>query len=157
MSRNVSDEFYEAVFDQETDQAFLILLTLDSPEMTSPIRVTSDGVDTESNGNTYIAFPFSINLHDQDSEQIPKVKIAIDAVDRRVVEELRNTRDPITVTMEVVLSRDPDTVEVGPIDYTLRNVTVTTQVIEGTLKFGQFQNVNFPSGTFNPIDFPGLF
>ena len=46
MSRNLSTEALQALYAPETEEAFLILLTIDHEDLDTPIRVGSDGVNT---------------------------------------------------------------------------------------------------------------
>lgn len=155
--RNVSAALKKAVYSSETGEAFIILLEITSPEITDPIRVTSDAVDTNHQGNNYVRFPFQVTLHDENEDQVPRVRLTIDGVDQRVAEAVRRLTEPPDVTQKVVLSSDPDTVELGPITFKLRNITVKKRTVTGQLTKKDILNAPFPSGTFNPIDFPGLF
>lgn len=46
MSRNLSSDALQALYLQETGEAFLILLTINHPDLGTPIKITSDGVPT---------------------------------------------------------------------------------------------------------------
>ena len=56
----------------ECGTAWLVLLTLDHPDLDQPIRVTSDGVATISNGLLYDPFPFEIILPDDVEGRAPR-------------------------------------------------------------------------------------
>src|SRR5512132_1584543 len=62
---------------QETGTAWLVLLTLTHPELDRPIRVTSDGVETLSQGNLFSPFPFEVTLPDDVEGRTPQAELRI--------------------------------------------------------------------------------
>ena len=63
---------------QETGTAWLVLLTITHPGLPTPIRVTSDGVVTVHNGNTFDPFPFEVTLPDDVEGRAPQAHLRID-------------------------------------------------------------------------------
>ena len=57
MSRSVSNTFKSTAFGSQTDEAYLVLIKIDHDDMENPIRVTSNGVITVSNGETFHPYP----------------------------------------------------------------------------------------------------
>lgn len=158
MSRNVSAEFVEAVNAAETDEAFLVLLKLDGKELDDPIRLTSDSVDTSSRGNTYVHFPFKVELpKDNDDTGGTLARLKVDAVDRRVVNAARRVRGQPEVELEVVLASDPESVEISWPVFKLANARYGDTAIEGDLTLEVLDQEPFPSQNMNPGLFPGLF
>jgi len=157
MARDSSLTVREAVYGQETDEVFIALLTIDHPDLDDPIRVSRDGVDTESRGDTYISFPFRIKLPSEEKDKMPQVKLEIDNVTREIVTVLRGLNSSPTVKLEIVVSSDPDQVEAGPYEYKLRNATYDAGTVSGTLKQPAIDEAPFPSHTFNPSTTAALF
>ena len=158
MARNVSSTFLSSVNAADADEVFLVLLTIDHADLSSPIRVTSDSVDTVSNGNTFQTFPFQIRLPtDDDDSRGALASVTIDAVDRRVVEAARTISGVPKVTIEVVLASDPDTIEISWPDFNLANHRADSDTISGELVLELLDQEPFPSGRFDPVGFPGLF
>lgn len=60
----------------ETGTAWLVLLTLEHPGLDRPIRVTSDGVATLSNGVVYDPFPFEVTLPDDVEGRAPQARLS---------------------------------------------------------------------------------
>ena len=149
--------FHQAVNAPETGEAFLILLTLDHDTLDEPLRFTSDGVDTESRGNTYIAFPFQISLPPSSKDQPPKMQLTIDNVDRQIVQTIREIQSAPSITVEVVLASTPDTVEVTLPDFILLNASYDRLTVQGDLVLELLEREPFPADTYNPANFPGLF
>lgn len=152
-----SDTFKAAVFAQETDEVFIALVTIDHDDLAAPIRVTSDGVATESRGETYVAYPFDLQLPDDSDEPAITALITIDNVDREILATLRQLTSRATVTMEIVLASDPDTVEQSFPDFELGSVPWDALTITGELTQESFLNEPYPAGVFAPAWFRGLF
>jgi hypothetical protein len=146
-----------AVLAQETDKAFLPLLTIDHPDLADPIRVVCDGQQCVSNGDTYLAFPFNIDFPPADPDSPPQVRLVIDNVDQKIIVGLRTLSSAPTVTLQVVMSDTPDTIEAGPFEMTLRQAVYDSLTIEGTLNFEDILNEAYPGDSYTPANFPGLF
>ncbi len=157
MSRSVSNITRDAIYSQETGEAFLILLTIDHNNLTSPIRVSNDAVDTVSRGNNFISFPFELKLPDDQENAAPKARLVIDNIDRQIVSAVRNISSTANVLIEIVRAADPDTVEAQFIDFKLINVTYDAQRVEGDLTIEDFTAEPFPAASFSPSLFPALF
>jgi len=152
-----SVSFRRAVAAQQTTEAFILLLTIDHASLDEPIRVTSDAVDTVSQGVTYIPFPFELTLPSDSASSTPRARLVIDNVDRRVVEAVRQITSAPSVTFQLVLSSDPDTAEVEFPDFKLRSVEVDALTVSGDLTIELYEDEPYPAGTFVPSAFPGLF
>ena len=153
----VSSAFTSALMAQETSEAFIVLIKIDHSNLSAPIRVSSDGVNTTSNGETFIAFPFELELPISDPDQPPRARITIDNVDRSIVTAIRSISSEATVDIDVVLGSDPDTLEVSFTGFKLVNVDYDALVVAGDLSFEDFFSEPFPSRVFSPADFPGGF
>jgi hypothetical protein len=158
MPRTISASARTALFAQQTGEIFVLLLELDHAELVEPIRVCSDSIDTEHGGRTYQRFPFEIGMPPEDEDAPPIVRLKIANADRAIVAAVRQLAgNAMTVTLTVVLASSPDTIEAGPLEFTLRNVTYDAEFVEGELQFEDVLNEPFPADTFNPNTFPGLF
>ena len=157
MSRVISSLSRQSLYAGETGDAFLVLLTLSHASLTEPIRVTSDSVDMVSRGDSFIAFPFEISLPDDEDGRPPRARLVIDNIDRRIVQAVRSLSAAPAVLIEIVRAADPDTVEARFVDFRLVNVTYDSSVVEGDLTVEDFTAEPFPSASFSPSLFPGLF
>ena len=157
MSRTVSSITREAIYSAETGDAFLILLTIDHANLTAPIRVTSDAVETVSRGTSFISFPFELTLPDDQENSSPRAKMVIDNIDRQIVEAIRSINSAASVLIEIVRAADLDVVEAQFIDFKLTNVSYDAQRVEGDLTIEDFTAEPFPSASFSPSLFPALF
>ena len=96
---------------QETGTAWLVLLTLDHPDLDRPIRVTSDGVATTSNGEVFESFPFEVTLPDDVEGRAPQAHLRIDNTSQEIIALLRGLVTPPSLTIKIVRSADPNYVE----------------------------------------------
>ena len=157
MSRIISSLSRQSLYAGESGDAFLVLLTLSHASLSPPIRVTSDSVDTVSRGDNFIAFPFEISLPDDEDRRPPRARLGIDNIDRRIVQAVRSLSAAPAVLIEIVRAAAPDTVEARFVDFRLTNVTYDSSVVEGDLTVEDFTTEPFPSASFSPSLFPGLF
>lgn len=157
MSRSLSLAARQAVNAQETDEVFLLLLTLDHEDIAEPIRVVNNTEDVVSRGDTYIAYPFEITLPDEDPESVARVTLRIDNVDREIVRSLRGISSPLLVGLEVVMAASPDVVEAGPFNMTLVSAEYDALTVTGELAFEDVLNEPFPGHAYVPSEYPGLF
>lgn len=157
MSRVISEEALQSVFAQETDDAFLILLTINHAGLETPIRVTNNTVDVFSRGETFIAFPFEICLPDDEDEKTPRARLVMDNVERTVVQTIRGLASPPSVLIEIIRAADPESVEARFEDFKFTDISYDSKKIEGNLGIEDFTTEPFPAGSFCPSLFPGIF
>lgn len=160
MSRSLSTAAKQAANAQETEVAYIILLTIDHVGFVDPIRVCSEGENIVSNGNEFIAFPFELVLPDNPDGAAPSAKLVCDNIDRQIGLALRQITPqsgPASVLIQIVLSSDYDYVEVEFPDFLLTNVVMNAVTVEGDLTIENFGSKPYPSRTFAPSNFGGLF
>lgn len=157
MSRTLTIAARRALAAPETDEAFLILLTISAEGLGAPIRVVNDGQGITSRGELFVAYPFELDLPGDDADSVPSVKLRIDNVHREIVASLRALERPPRVAIEVVRAAAPDVVEAGPFHMTLRMAEYDAPSVEGELVFEDVLNARYPADAFVPSDYPGLF
>ena len=157
MSRSLSLAARRAVNAQETVEVFLLLLTLDHPDLAEPIRVVNNLEPITSRGHSFIAYPFEIALPDEDPDTVARVTLRIDNVDREIVRSLRSITSPLSVGLEVVMAASPDTVEAGPFNMTLAAAEYDALTVTGELAFEDVLNEPFPGHSYVPGEYPGIF
>lgn len=157
MSRPVSLTARQALFAQETGEAFLILLTIDHASLAQVIRVTSDQVTTVSRGQEFVPFAFDLTLPDDAENASPSARLRIDNVDRQIIAAIRRIESAPSVLMEIVRAQEPDMVEAAFPDFKLTDISYDSQVVEGNLTIEDFTAEPFPAGTFSPGLFPGVY
>lgn len=155
MTRTLSTVAYQALSVQQTGEAFHFLLTIEN-SAGPPLRLTDNTTDVVSRSQTFIAYPFALELPSDAAGRISEARIAIDNVSRALVDEIRNLAEPLVLTIEVVASSTPDTVEFEARDYTLKNITYDALTISGTLTQENYLSELYPKDILSGALFPGL-
>ena len=166
MSRNLSDNARRAAFAQQTDVAFIILITITHPDLSDTIRLCNDplmdlpsaGVKgVVSRGEEFVYLPFNFVLPKSDETGIAKAKLSIDNIDLSMVVAVRTATSSLRVLVEVILSNDPNNVEIALPDFQLDSATYDAFTISGDLSMEYYDLEPFPKDRFTPSQFPGLF
>lgn len=167
MSRTVSLTLRQAINAQQSGEVAFLLLTITHPDIDETLRFSGDpttrlSIDpllygTVSRGNTFYFVPFSTVLPDDKDESPPQAQLTLDNVNRDTIALLRSTDTPASVTMELVLVTNPDTVEVIYPVLDLVAATYTAQSVTMTLQIEPLMTEPFPAGIFDPASFPALF
>lgn len=157
MPRSLSATVKQALYQPQTAEVFLLLLTIDHADLAVPIRVVNNLENVTSNGNLFVGLPFGIDLPTDRDDQSPRMAIRLDNVDRAIVEAIRSITTPPTITLDVVLASAPNTVEASFVGFTLRDVRYDALVVEGTLALEDILGEPFPAHSFTPADFPSVF
>lgn len=153
----VSTDFQQSAFAQETDDVWLILLTIEHTDLPATIRVVNNTEDVTSGGDTYTAFPFRIALPDSREGAPPRARLEIDNTSREITQAIRSITSAPTVTIEIVRAADPDTIEVSWPNFKLRNVRWDVGQVSGDLVLVDFTTEPYPGLKFTPAYFGGLF
>lgn len=166
MSRNLSTAAKQAIFAQESPEVFILLVTIDHPNFTQPVRISADPTEllpdagvrgTISRGEEYLFCPFEINLPVQDDTGIARASISVDNIDRQIVSAVRQADSALSITIEIVLASSPDVPEVSVQDFRLERVTYDSMTVSGDISVEYFELEPFPARRFTPSDFPGIF
>jgi hypothetical protein len=134
---------------QECATAWLALLTLTHPDLDTPIRVTSDGVQTLSNGNVFAPFPFEVTLPDDVEGRAPQAHLRIDNTSLEIIALLRGLTTPPLMTIQIVRSVDPDVIEREWLGIEWRSSSYDVGSITGTLTVDDLATEEFPYVTFD--------
>jgi hypothetical protein len=164
LPRTLTRDFREHIFQSSPDAAgnataavLLLLLTIDETSLLEPIRYVLNTEDVTSRGNVYSAAFFDVKLPDEDSDALGFAQLVVQNVDRRIVEAIEQAGGRPKVTFELVLSNNPDVVEVGPYLLELDSVEYNAQTVTGTLVYDEVQNYRAMKYTYSPLYFPDLF
>lgn len=164
----------KAMFSSETDEALIMLLTIYSPEDdTTVITRLSDGftgrllnktTDDEviygvvSRGNDYVFLPMQINLPGEQETGASNCSISFNYVTPEAIDIIRTQLTaPAKVSIELVLSGTPSTVEASFPDFYITNASYNAESITLDLTMINLAREPFPCYNFIPSYFPGLF
>lgn len=156
MIESISDKALAAGHAEATNEAWLVLLTIAHPTLSQPIRLVNNNEDITSRNHVYTALSFEVELPNADPDSPPKARLRIDNVSREIIKTIREIQSPPTITLEVILASQPNTVEVTYTDMTLRNVDYDVASVSGDLSFESIftEPITY---TMTPSRFPGLF
>lgn len=157
MPRTLSASMREAIQAQETGLVVACLLLLEHPSFATPIRVNDSGADITAGGQVYQQFPFTYTLPDEADDKPPRLQLSVCNVDLTIGTAIRQVSgDPITVTMTLVTPDDPDTAQIGPLVFTLRETASDALTVSGTLQFADPLNDQFPADSMSRSILPGI-
>lgn len=156
MARTLSATAVAAMMDETTDEVFLPLVTISHADLAQPIRVVANNENIISRGNTYVGYPFDLELPGQADDSPGEARLRIDNVDKQIVEAIRLITGPPSVLIEVILASAPDTVEIAIGSMTLRDVSYDAATVEGVLRFEDV-SVEPIGAIITPERFPAIF
>lgn len=154
--RTLSSTALGSAFAPQTDEVWLVLLTITHPSLAAPLRFVNDYQSLVSRSNVFLAFPFEVEFPEQDADSPGEARLTIDNIDRSIVNTIRSISSPPEVMMEVVLASQPDTVEAVFSGLILRNVTYDAVKVSGVLRFEDIMTEPV-SVQMTPARFPGMF
>lgn len=180
MSRlsRLSPAAIKAMFSSETDEQLIMLLTIYDPNgstdptaTTTPIRLsdnytqrlssTSDdevvyGVVSRSNEHVFI--PMTFNLPNEQETGLGDCSITLNFVTPEMITIIRNhLRMRTKVLIELVVSSNLDHVEAVLQDYYITTASYNAESVSLNLSMVSYNTEPFPSFSFTPSYFPGLF
>ncbi len=149
-----------AVLAQETEEVFLMCLTIQHPSFTAPYRLVTDMKPLVRAAGTFEPFAFTLTLPTQDDDSQAQVQMTIDNVDNRILQSVRNLpagyRPDLTV--EVVTASEPDSLVAGPLDFKMLSISYDESSINATIGFeDDILNTAIPGDNYTPTNSPGLF
>ena len=147
---DLTNDAIESMTAPETAAVFLTLLTV-------LVDNVPNNQEIVSNGQTFQPCAFSAILPNQ-SENSSSCKLQIDNTDVVISKTIKEAiGKKITAQVAVVLSTSPDIYEQGPLDFILRNVSISTQSVTADLYDSYMQDRKFTAMTYSPDAFPGMF
>lgn len=148
--------------------ALLAFLTITHALLPQPIRVVSDVMDYEIDGETFVGMPFEFGIL-SDNDGPPMTELRVQNIDARIGRALLGLNERAQVSLEIRSSADFDLtqdprVEIpgGSIVYAfagfdLIDVTGTVQDISGRIMLRDYSQEPWPGVRCTQSRFPGLF
>lgn len=136
------------------DEQFHILLTIEHDDF-GVRRYTNNDSDIVSNGNTFTAFPFFLELP-TGSDGVPTGSLRIGNVGRILWPILERLNESPVITIELVLASDLDTVIDSYDMIELARVTAGETAVEGSLTQEVYIDEPWPSIRLTPEFAPWL-
>jgi len=142
---------------QDNEEVWLLLVEIDHADLAAPLRYVNHVSDVVSNGDTYTAMAFNVRLPDDVGDEMPDVLFEIDAVDQSILTALRPLGSAPTVDVNLILLSAPNTIQVGPLGFTLTEMSYDAQTITGRLVYEEILDEPIPAHRYSPENFPALF
>lgn len=165
--RILSLNLRKAMFSQESSEVPIFLLTITHSQLASPILLSTDATSrittdplvygTQSRGKTFLYAGIDITLPDDTDKSPPASKLTIANITRDLIPLARSVSSPPQIKIEVVLASSPDIVEMTFPALDMSNLTADAAQLAFDLTMDALVSEPFPSGTFSPAYFPGLF
>lgn len=157
--KNYSDKAKRELNSIEAGEGTVPLLTIEHPDLISPLRVCAWSEDIVSNGNTFQSLPFRVTPPDDISQGMPRARIEIDNVGQDLMEwlELSNGGTGAVVTLQEVLPSTPNTIEDEYADLTLRELRASPSLVTGNLTFDDLLGRPGVAIRHTPDRTPGIF
>jgi hypothetical protein len=165
--RVLSINFREALFNQESGEVPIFLLTITHEDLDAPIYLTTDPTErlstdpltygTVSRGTTFLYAGVDITLPSEQDKSPPASTLVIANIDRGLIPLARSVSTPPSVMIETVLASAPDLVEIAWPRFDMSNLSYDANQLTFDLTVDSLTTEPYPSGTFSPAYFPGLF
>ena len=168
MSRDIPSALALDLQSQASPHALLAFMTITHRNLATPIRVVSDPLDFEVDGQVFLGCPFEFQLLNDD-ENAPMTQVRVQNVDRRIGEAIRTVPDRARVMLEVRSTADFDMsvtprAEVGTSSvvygfrhFDLIDVTVNAVEVTGTLMLRDYSQEPWPGRRATQSRCPALF
>lgn len=168
MARAISSSLRRVLLLQESGEAIVCFFTISHPSLAEPVRLASDGVDYEYDGESWIGFPFRCQLL-TDDETAPRCQIELQNVDRRIGDALQALTSTVRLQIDIVAASefdqdaDPRTpIGTPPVEYSaahlrLANVSVDAMMITGDIVSRDYSQDAYPGRLASQDRFPGLY
>lgn len=158
MPRTLPTTVITAVNSQTTSRAFLVLLDV-YHSLIGTYRFVNNTENITSGGNTYLAYPFSITIPPDDPELQIRARLRISHVtsELNVLRTVAGRRERATVAIKVIDAAVPNTILQSISGLVMASVAYNADVMDIDLTIDNFLTEPFPSATFSPATFPGIF
>lgn len=171
--RTISQAALDAIFSTESQEDLICLVTIFDPSTdnsTVLARLSNswttrldDSSDSDivygviSGGYQFIYLPLQITLPTEEEANAPRASLVLYDATQHLVPIIRTLNGQPKVQLDLVLTSNPDTVEVSYTDLFLSSITYNANEIRADLAAVNYALEPFPTHSFTPQYFPGLF
>jgi hypothetical protein len=158
MPRTLPTTVITAVNSQTTTNAFLVLLEV-SHSAIGTFYFVNNTENVISGANTYVAFPFSVTLPPDDPELQVRARLTLSHVtsELNVLRTIAGQRERATFSLKVIEATAPTVILQSVSGLVAASVSYNADVMDIDLTIDNFLTEPFPSATFAPSNFPGIF
>lgn len=170
--RNLSLSFRQAHNAEASEVVDIFLVTIEHDELEAinggqPLRLSSDptarlsdnplAYGTVSRGQQYDFLPFQWVAPEEGDEAPSEIQFRILNFDVNMIQLLRSTSTPASVTVEVITSAALNDVEISYPSFDLTGASYDNDAIVLSLAIDSLVTEDVPAESFTPSTFPGLF
>jgi hypothetical protein len=146
------------IFSQESDDPFLILVTLSHSSFAEDHTFVNNSQAIISRGIEFKSFPMRITLPVDDGESARDVVMEFDNVGLELIGSLRTVvNSQIQVKLEMILASMPDIVQMNLEELKIVEIKYDRSKIMATLSIDNFLSTGLTNERYTPQNFPGLF
>lgn len=156
MPRVLSPAAVASALAEQTAEVWLVCLTISGDNLPT-FRIVTDTVPLERISGTFQPYPFEAELPEDIERSAGTVTVRVCNVDRAVTRLLKEYQGVPQAVLEVVLGSSPDTVEMGPFEFSVLFAEADELVI--ALQLGYEENLlnqQVPAQSYTPSNSPGL-
>lgn len=170
---NLSTENVRQMYSTNSQYIPVVLITVTHNSFSEPIRISTDNsVEIEQNiyaekvygtisrGENYYFIPFEFNLPNSHTDEAPTASLSVSNIGLDLMPYIRNIQpgqDKPKIKLEVVIAQEPDEVIQSNPELSITSITYNAETITFNLSSEDLSSEPFPSGTFNPTFFKGIF
>jgi len=145
------------IFAQDSDDPFLMLVTLSHESFDEPIRLVNNTEEIISRGETFTPFPMRARFPVDDGESARDFTMEFDNVSLDLIAAMRTVTSQIGVKIELILASMPNEVQMIQDDLLIGAINYNQSTIQVKIILDSFLNTELTSETYGPTNFPGLF
>ena len=148
----------EAALNQQQDEIFLRLLTIDHPDLGTPLHYVNNREDMTSNSVVYRSASFIVT-RPTENERAPIAQLRVTNTTREAGNLARSISSVrrATATVDLVLAATSETIEETWAEFELRNVRWNDVQLTADIEQARFARAFWPPRRFNQTEFKGLF
>ena len=162
MAERLTQPAREEAYAPHSKAAWLMCVTIDHPGIEDgPLRVVNDNKDlvriVDGQEVTFTAYPFQIDLPPDDEEGQGRTPVTIWDPAGTITATVRGLRPAPEAMLELVVSKDPNTVERGPILLVLKERESSDGEINAEFGIEDILDHRAQDDTMSPGKLPGIF
>jgi len=127
----------------------IILIAISHSSFSTTYRYTNNFEDVVHDGNTYTAFPFSIDLP-TDDDGVPRGIVRVSNVTREIWDKIGTLTSPPQFTITFVIASAPDTIQRQFAFLDLRRATTARLSLEADFSHDNYGGELYPSRRLTP-------
>jgi hypothetical protein len=158
MPRTLPTPVITAVNSQTTTSAFLVLLEVSHSEI-GTFYFVNNTENVVAGAITYLAYPFAVTLPPDDPELQVRARLTLSHVtsELNVLRTIAGQRERAAFSLKVIEASAPTVVLQSISGLVAASVSYNAETMSIDLTIDNFLTEPFPSATFSPATFPGIF